>query len=273
MNRIFFIHIEKAAGTSFHTFLQKKLFLYHVLEPVPYDSELKYTSKKVDHRVIDFLGKFLGVRHFGGHCLGIHNIEKLMIEDLSVLTLLREPVSRTISHFRYQCEVMGIDWSIDDFLEQAEFHDFMCRKICGVPSSQMAIEAVEKKRVTAGLIEHFGVSIAHFKNNSCAPWTLGDVNLDVQNARSSRESIAARVTDEELDKINHVNREDQKLYDYILEKLENDASIETHPADPHFLNGIRSKILYFVNRAYSALIVRQIERLLRRKYPDVSTSM
>ena len=68
------------------------------------------------------------------------------------MTIIRNPVERYISHCQHHVE-RGISSSIDEFINNDYFDNFMCKKICGKPSSLEAIDILKEKKVKVFLLE------------------------------------------------------------------------------------------------------------------------
>ena len=266
MINLFFVHIEKAAGTSFHDLLREQYFPYHILEPVRFDVNLNYTSKKVNPKVIRILNRWLGVKHFGGHCIDVNTAYSSIDDAVQVISLLREPLGRTLSHYFYQREVMGIDWTLDEFIGNDQFQNFMCRKICGEPSADKVIELLGLKQINIGAIEEMAQSLSSFRASSHNQWLSLPDKMSKRNVRANRISKTEEVSSEMRDRIKSLNNEDFKLYEYVLAHV-SESSTENNSVKQSVFD--KSKFCLISNKLYSVFILRPIERLLRKIYPDV----
>lgn len=268
MTNLFFIHIEKAAGTSFHDLLRENIFPYHILEPVRFDKDLNYTAKKINPKVIRLLNRWLCIRHFGGHCIDLNSIKLSANGSHEVITLLREPMGRTLSHYFYQREVMGVDWTVREFIENKQFQNFMCRKLCGEPSANKVIDLLEHKKISIGVIEEMARTLSVFCNVSGNQWLNLPDKLPERNVRADRVSKADEVSSEDLEMIKLLNSEDFKLYRYVVSKIRERNNFNT-TTNAFKKRELRSRFCFFCNKIYSIVVVRPVERLLRRRYPDV----
>lgn len=131
-----FLHIGKTAGTSFRTFLQtnvpKAYFGYGKLW---YLTDVRDTSKFLESEpngmaVLEFFDLFS--EHFS---YGLHPY--LKTKEYQYIAMLREPVSRTISAYRYAIDrgwitddVNVLEWFNDDISQK----NYQLQHVCGVPS-------------------------------------------------------------------------------------------------------------------------------------------
>lgn len=152
-----FVHIEKAAGTTFIHALRRNYFLRY-LDVRPYSSASNsiFTARDLELslRVNPWLRAFGGhsVRPFGDLCETFPNIR--------FVTILREPARRYISQYLYGNAILKLNLSFEDFLADGRTHDFQTRKIAGEADSERAIDILRTRFLAVGLVENLNQFIA-----------------------------------------------------------------------------------------------------------------
>ncbi len=127
--RIFaFVHIEKAAGTTFTSILENNFTFRHCRVrslkknyPVVFDAE--------DMMIVQRINPFVEVVS-GHHVRPFSNLGSI-IKDINYVTILREPVSRYLSHYQYWVEKMNNPLRFENFLKNENIHNFQTKKIAG----------------------------------------------------------------------------------------------------------------------------------------------
>lgn len=222
-NKIVFLHIEKAAGSTIHEIMYANFFPYYVATPIKYipggDNQNRYLRGEQLDRIFKYVPC---LKAAGGHPMRCYDHGGL--DDCYYFTFLRDPISRYISHYFYQIEVMGVRRSFDEFLNDASFNNFMCRKLCGVESAEHAARLLEEKEVLVGLVEYFDESLERLKhfiveNNIAADYCTGYVSANRRSDRPARgeerTNAAALIRSQYRLRIIGNNSEDIKLYKYI----------------------------------------------------------
>ena len=132
-----FIHIGKTAGTSFRSFLESNISRpYFGYSKLWFLTDVRDTNKflEVEPRGTDIFNHFnLFSEHFA---YGLHPY--LSTRDYQYITVLREPVSRTISAYRYAKDRGWIDDSVTimDWFNTPEQKDqlhYQTNHVSGVP--------------------------------------------------------------------------------------------------------------------------------------------
>lgn len=219
-----FNHIEKAAGMSVHTVLARNFASYYRAAPFEVDPKVWQEDPYLS---VNQLRRFKMVAPWvnimGGHPFKAKEVIECFPNALQLI-FLREPCSRFVSHYHYQKEVMGIDWTFDDFCSVEGYSNFMCRKISGEPSFSSAKGVLESGDFVFGLVESFQESIdsifseMYIKGLISKSMLLGsDRSFGEVNSRNSR----VRFDDSDVDYslVKKINCEDIKLYCYITENF------------------------------------------------------
>lgn len=263
---IVYLHIEKAAGSTLHDIFSKNILGYHILLPYFYDRKLDnqqiFLKKEELARIKKFYPLLSGI---GGHSVRSYANYEHFIDKILYVTFIRNPIERFYSHYFYQKEVMSINWTLPKFIMSGHFDNFMCRKICGKPSFVDAAEEIEKKYFYVGLTEYFDNSLVEFKDKLIKLYNYSnfDITYVVKNARSSR--IKSRVViDNSFDEIvEEANIEDIKLYNFILNKKEDNIN-KIHIARNSKNNlSPRQCINYFGNKILRHSYIKQLEKYFR----------
>lgn len=147
-----FSHIEKAAGTT----------LIHVLRrafPLSYIDARPMSKGHGNVLSNDDLGTLLScnpmAKAIGGHSIYPYTSLAVPDRELRYMTLLREPVSRTVSHFRFWRHRMGHQHSAEEFLEHPVSKNFQVRKIAGTDDINKAKDIICSRFLLAGSVESF----------------------------------------------------------------------------------------------------------------------
>ncbi|MED5239464.1 MAG: sulfotransferase family 2 domain-containing protein [Pseudomonadota bacterium] len=216
-SKIIFLHIEKAAGSTIHDIMYANFLPYYVASPVKYvkgeDNQSTYLESKILNGIFD---KVPGLRAAGGHSLRCYNGNDA---DVFYFAFLRDPVSRYISHYFYQKEVMGIERTFEEFLDDPTFSNFMCRKLSSQADAGLAIRYIQEKAILLCLVERFDESLLRLAQFLAEKNVHGRFKpgYEVVNSRSSRKDGKAEVDAiklQYLDRIVANNNEDIKLYEF-----------------------------------------------------------
>lgn len=219
-NLLFFVHIEKAAGTSFKSILLNNYFLkflnltsWHfwsneesnVLKPVEIRKLLKcfpYTKAISSH----------GLRPKFGY-------DEKVKRNIKFLTLLRNPLERYLSHFYFQINDMGMDWDFQSFTAEEKFNNFIVKKLTGENNLKKAKDIIDQF-FFVGFVEDFDISLILLKE------TIGtsfDIRYEKRRVNSNKQGhkYVDEISDEKLNIVKQNNNLDMKLYNYAYDKFQN----------------------------------------------------
>jgi hypothetical protein len=104
--RVFFVHLQKTAGTALWRRL-KQQFAEHEVYPGPGDGELPESVLSVDHLLKRWNARRDEIHVVTGHfplCTA-----ELLGARFSTITIVRDPVERTLSHLRHHRETTPAD--------------------------------------------------------------------------------------------------------------------------------------------------------------------
>lgn len=217
MNKNFcFVHIEKAGGSSIHNWL--KYYLPNYLSLHPFYRWTNEDISKFSLRELKILKKFHPfLVGFGSHRTR-HNLNYSSVFNckLKYFTFLREPISRYVSHFEHQRNVMKNNYTIEEFLNEKRFNNFMTNRIINENDYRKSIVELEKFDFV-GLFEDFNRSILMLMDN------LDIAHLkplyEKRNVSSYNKIDVKSFDDATIELIYKNNEEDIKLYNYFVNNI------------------------------------------------------
>ena len=155
-----YIHIERAGGTTLqHLFRYNYPFTYVMLTPwFLWANEPGNVFTAREARVL--LRAVPGAWGFGGHSVRTNQgYAEAIGQPVRYVTFLRDPVARYISHFNYQRNVMGIPWSLDDYLQEPRFRNWLTRRFAGQEDLEEAKRVLREDMAFVGFVERFDESL------------------------------------------------------------------------------------------------------------------
>ena len=252
-----FVHIEKAAGTTFIHILRRNFFLRY-LDVRPYSAVsngiFSARDLELSLRINPWLWAFGGhaVRPFGDLCEVFPNIR--------FVTILRDPVRRYISQYLYGNAVLKLNVTFDQFLADERTHDFQTRKIAGQASLQLARDILEKRFLAVGLVERIDQFLALLATR-LAPERFNGA-FETRNAGSyAREE--AELFDAYGWEIRQVNQLDAALYRHVESLLASDGVIPTGDGTPVGEMGFCDRVKYYVDGAFRKAYYEPVSGLVR----------
>lgn len=210
-----FIHIEKAAGTTFKSILENNFIIRHCnVKPLTKEDAGVFSSKSM--KILYHINPF--VRSIAGHSVKPFSDLVNIVPDIKYITILREPFARYISHYQYQVERMRSTFSFEDFLTAEFTHNFQTRKIAGSADIEKAKDTL-KKIFFVGIIEEFDQSIIILQKKLFPEKfrTLYQPK-NLARKRDISKSIFIQM-DKYRSKIESRNLLDLELYDYVKNDL------------------------------------------------------
>ncbi len=213
-----FIHIERAGGTTLHKVLINNYYLkYLVLTPWYYwtDEDQNTLKKEELHQLLTYLPT---VEAFGGHNVRSYHDYQAVCPTIEYITFLRDPVKRYISHYQYQVNVMKKKWTIESFLDNSRFDNFMTKRIIGSYDVEKAKKHLQQDYAFVGLTDQFEESLLLMKQKLNVP--SFNIYYERRNAARDNRLKDTIINDETIiAEIKARNNLDQKLYDYVKQTL------------------------------------------------------
>ena len=222
-----FIHIPKCGGSTLNRILKNEYRKENIHLKV-YDQlaeeNLSYEFDSVKKRLIH-----------GHFSYGIH--EKMNLNSIPrYFSMLRDPVDRIISHYFYvksspthylyksveRLDLNLLDYALSDL--SFELDNGQVRMIAGIGEKtdkvtekhlEKAIFNVENQFASVGILEEYNLSLLLFKNK--LNWSKVPVykKINITKSYSSREEIGVKAKEQ----IRERNKFDQRLYEYVSERL------------------------------------------------------
>lgn len=120
-----FTHIEKCAGTSFNEILSLTYPRYFHITKNNYGGNEKRNDLTID--------QYKKILHYCPSGIGGHSVRPYLefLPKSKRITFLRNPIERYISQFNHLRETRWAN-SIDEFLNNEFYNDFMTKKIAGI---------------------------------------------------------------------------------------------------------------------------------------------
>ncbi len=214
MRTLAFVHIEKAAGTTFIHLLRRNYFLRY-MDVRPVTRHGKGNLRASDLRVLSRLNPFL--RCIAGHSLQTCSDIDEWRDDIQYVTILRSPVDRYISQFNYWNHRLGKNVSFEEFLRDESTWNFQTRKIAGRNDLEEASSQLENTFFHVGLVEQFDEFLLTLRRKLLP--TPFDPLYSTKNTRSERSAAASELIERFRDEIEERNAVDLQLYAFAKTKL------------------------------------------------------
>lgn len=208
-----FVHIEKAAGTSMIHLLRRN-FCCRYFDARP------MTGRSGNFFTADDLRLALRI-HPGLRCIGGHTVRPTdelfeRMPWIRYFTLLRDPVERYYSHYRYWVRQMGQELTLAEFLEKPLSWNFQTVKIAGSQDVERAKRILSERFLVAGLVEELDESLVLLRR------ALDFCDLDIDYAVANRGVVHPRdreILERHRSQIAAVNALDVELYAHVRDVL------------------------------------------------------
>jgi len=204
-----FLHVPKTGGTSFRFVLENSFGVSHchtnhTRKPVFRQQDLNFASRI-----------FPGLRSIAGH--NIINPLSLSVRDPFYITVLREPISRVISHYQDGVLRGGKTESFEQALRRnEEFENLYVKLMAGERNLDKAKHFLEKCNMV-GLTEKFDLSLEILGRLSPYKLNLNYKRKVVARDYSLRRSIQANATLMEMAR--EYNKLDLELHSFAVGQI------------------------------------------------------
>lgn len=207
-----FVHIEKAAGTTLNHILRKNFFPNYIdVRPLKYSSigvfqraDLK-TYLKINPRL---------------KCVSGHSIKpgSLFLDgvDIKFFTVLRDPVQRYLSQFRYLSKIQSIKNDFEFFLANKHFNNYQTKKIAGDENLEKAKLILSENMMEVGVVEEFNSFLLRLKRS------LYPLKFDPKYTKKNitgRDELKYKLLAKYEEEILSRNEMDIELYRYVFDQL------------------------------------------------------
>jgi len=201
------IHIQKTAGQTIRAILRKSFGPAHCDLIEGHDclaDNLKWTARC-----------YRRPRSIAGHAVRPGPVFREHFPEARYYTFLRAPLARCVSHYQY---ILQRGSRYHPFREWVEANaDYQTRRLAGEPNGDKAIEVLETTVGFVGLVERFNESLVLWRKWTGEPGVdIGYRSVNVARSNAVKANVLASAQNREL--IGELNREDEKLYRYVVEK-------------------------------------------------------
>ena len=279
MHILFFVHIPKNAGTTLNKIISHN---FQRVCRISWNKEDEnFYGKLIDS---DISSKLIGCDVIRGHFpYGIHKHFK-KIPEFTYLTMLRDPIKRTISAFnylKYDSTYVGKHLELKEFLDNLSIREFVSEFHSKIPNhvyvdnaqvrylsgigdsksfgtidnSDLELAKMNLKSMIFGLSEEFNRSMLYFKKE-----------LSLKSVLYSKRKVGSiavdTISDFDRDEILKVNKLDIQLYQYGKHLFEQRSEFITDK----MLEKYNSQLKFY--KVYDDLInsiVRAVNIILPRK--------
>ncbi|MEO0974993.1 MAG: hypothetical protein AAFX85_18045, partial [Pseudomonadota bacterium] len=135
---------------------------------------------------------------------------------IQFVTLLRDPLRRYLSQYRYWNRVLGKDWSFERFLDHEPSFDFQTRKLAGERDVDRAIHALRHQCALVGTVERLDEFLLQLA--ALLPRAF-DPHYRARNTGESDRAESDRLLEEFGGEIRERNAADLALYAAALEHV------------------------------------------------------
>jgi len=211
VNIIAFEHIEKCAGTSIIRALREVYGADH-FDLLPRNKESMFA---LSSDLLEVLKLNSGLKSISGHSVR-GAISELETDGISIqyYTILRDPIKRMWSDYKYSRNVLGFSGGLEYFMEKTGRYNFLSKSLCGDVNYHLAIENLESRYALFGTVERFNQFIEGLS-------ILTGLDLSGYKGKKINEAKAKEKIDAEYDGIRKVieqrNQVDMDIYKYASE--------------------------------------------------------
>ena len=268
-----YVHIEKAGGSTIHNW-----FKYYIPSYVSLHPFYIWSNEKNAHLTIKEL-KILSLFHpfmkgFGGHTTRHnHKYSNTLNSEIDYITFLRDPIKRYLSHFQHQKYVMGNNWSLESFINEKRFNDFMTIRIAGKADSEKAIHELKEHYSFIGLVENFNESLlllsGILNNKNLKPFyekvNEGDSGHKIEFSTLSKD-IQSKIIENNKNDIILYNEVKNKIYPLQIENYKNDLNFDLILLEEELksfkYNKLRKQLIKYL-KGYNHFISEPISHFFR----------
>ncbi len=258
-NILAFVHINKAAGTTLTHILRLNFFLKHFDVPSFMNSSRGVFQKEGMKKILK-INPFIG--SIAGHSIRSFSNLSDLYPDVRYITLLREPVKRTISHYQYNVEKHGTNLSFDEYLKHDASFNRQTRIIAGTTDLNSAKELLRETFFLVGIVEEFDEFLILLKKK-LLPFEL-KITYKLKNVSKKNSAIRKNIEqtiDQYYEKIVDRNKLDLELFNYVKNDLIPEEKQGYGPKFDFEVDRLKGK-----KKKYPRALLRYIDYIFRKCY-------
>lgn len=210
---LLFTHVEKTAGTTLIHILRHNYFPGY-LDARPFRPSSKGVFREPDLKIAKAI--LPGLECIAGHSLLPVKASNKTASDRRYITLMRDPVRRYVSQYRYWTEKLGRNLSFERFLSTDEVRNVQTRKFAGCEELSKARDVLSRDYFLVGLVERFDEFLVLLKKQ-LEPFEF-DIRYERRNSAEPSEKFDV-LADKYIDRIRENNLLDIALYDYVASSV------------------------------------------------------
>lgn len=204
-----FIHVEKAAGTTFSDLMLRCLPRYWVMSPQPGNYGFRY-----DARSLGKLRTLLRFEHLGGHALAAYANYESVLANPRYVSFVRDPIDRFLSHANWLAGGGSAGRQLTDILSKPRMRNIQCLRVCGKREFAPARAIIEEKNFFLGISEKFDESV--FILQRLLGLELSRIDRSNVTVDEKRRFDVSQLDAHTRQQIVSANREDMKLYEWVM---------------------------------------------------------
>lgn len=208
-----FVHIEKSAGTSLIHLLRHNYFPgYMDVRPLRHREKIFRAEDLLRYvRLVPWLSAV------GGHSV-VPWSDLESVVNVRYIALLRDPVKRYVSQYRYWSSHLGKALSMDEYLSREGPRNLQVKKFAGEENLAKAIDVIGEKFLCVGVVEHFDrylLDLQDRESDSGFRAMHMEQNVNLRNDLSEN-----KLVEQYGDRIYENNKLDIQLYRKVLKDIE-----------------------------------------------------
>jgi hypothetical protein len=203
-----FVHVEKAAGTTFIHILRHNFFLRY-LDVRPFSNHSAGVFSNEDLAIASRIVP--GLLCISGHSVKPFSTLSQATVRLRMITMLREPLARYMSQYQYWIEQMGRNVEFEEFLEVDELKNFQTNKYSISGDLEEAKRALMEDFFLVGIVDEFDGFLLMLEKK------LHPIRFDPRYEKKNmakRKNATNPLKEKYYDKIVNNNEKDIELYQY-----------------------------------------------------------
>lgn len=215
---IAFSQVTRCGGVTINALLQRFFGLKHFdLVGEFQNNQMTYNKDDLlfDMKIHPFAVSFAG--HFSSF-LNIDNIKTINNKNLMFYTMLRDPIDRVFSKYRFQVNRYNLPNDFNAWYKKYHIPNGMINHFIGSDNLELAKETLTNKYEAVGILEKFDESLLIFKKKLLLKGM--DLNYEVKNHTLKLKSDEQKIIEENhTDMVISSNYKDIKLYKYVLNNI------------------------------------------------------